>query len=214
MQKTTTPLATKSPFPQYALLAIICLAAALYQVRLTKDVLRDEKVDLPFFYPQMASASIDFSRSETMAGEGLHRSDMLIAINGRPYTGTAVLGQELAKATPGTSLAVTVRFFKSGVAVVHTVELPVTRSKNGAMAFALDLLLHIAMPVFCLLLGAWVVIARPRDLPAWLLFGLLLSFPQIFEIYKVPGWEPGFRELGMIYHTLLARAWPIFMCFF
>jgi phosphoserine phosphatase RsbU/P len=210
MQKIISPR-SQHPIVQYLLLAIICAAAVLYQVRFAKDILRDRKIDLPFFYPQMASASMDIVTPGATA-RGLHRGDILVAINGRPYTGTAVLGQEFAKALPGTSMAVTVRSSQSGVE--HIVQLPIGQSKGGAISLGFDILLYFAVPVFCLLLGAWAVIVRPKDLLAWLLLGLLLCFSQIFEEYKVPGWEPGFREMGMIYHALLARAWPIFMCLF
>jgi len=213
MQKTTTPRTTKPPLIQYVLLAIICLMAVLYHVRLAQDVLHGEKVDVPYFAPQTASASLE-RVTPAAAAAGLQSGDILVAINGRPYTGTAILAEESAKAQPGTSLAVTVRSPKPGAPEEHALQLPVTSSKARATAVGTDILIGFALPVFCILLGLWVVAARPRDPLAWLLLGLMLSFPQIFEVSTIAGWGPGLRELGMAYHNVLAGAWPILMYFF
>ncbi len=175
MQKTAIPQAAKSPVIQYALLAIISAVAVLYHVRLAKDILHGEKVDVPFFFPQSASATLGYVTAEAMA-LGLHRGDVLVAINGYPYTGTGVLGQELAKAKPGTSLAVTVRSLKSDVTAEHTVQLPVTQGKGGAMSLGVDLLLHFAVPIFCVLLAVWAVAVRPRDLPGF--------FSVFFSVFR------------------------------
>src|SRR5260370_16866331 len=78
--------------------------AALYHVRLAQDVVHGEKVDVPYFAPQAASAALE-RVTPAAAAAGLQSGDILMAINGRPYTGTAILADESAKTQPGTSLA-------------------------------------------------------------------------------------------------------------
>lgn len=213
MQKAPIPHAARFSLVQYVLLAIISAAAILYHVRLAKDVLHVAKVDVPSFSTKPASAELDAVSPDAEAA-GLHRGEVLVAINGRPYTGTAVLVEESSKATPGSSLAVTVRSSKAGAATERTVQIPVTSRKSRALSLGIDLIVGFALPIFCVPLGIWVVAARPRDPLAWLLLGLMLSFPQLFDISTFPGWGPGLRELGATYHTMLNHAWPTFMYLF
>ncbi|HTD21207.1 MAG TPA: SpoIIE family protein phosphatase [Terriglobales bacterium] len=211
MQKTTTPRAIKPPLIQYVLLAIICVMAVLYHVRLAQDILHGERVNVPFLLPQAASAALAYAAPGAV---GLHSGDILVAINGRPYTGTAVLVEESAKTQPGTSLAITVRSPGPGAPGERTVQVPVTWGKPRAAFLGIDVVVGFVMPIFCLLLGIWVAAARPRDPLAWLLLALMLSLPQVFELATIAGWGPGIRELAMAYHAVLAGAWPIFMYLF
>src|ERR1700693_4183077 len=50
--------------------------------------------------------------------------------------------------------------------------------------------LHMIIPLFCLGLGYWVVLARPRDLNAWLIL-ILLSFPGSFIAVSTENCWPG-----------------------
>jgi sigma-B regulation protein RsbU (phosphoserine phosphatase) len=211
MQKTILHGA-KSPKVQYVLLAIISAAAIIYHVRLAQDILHDEKVHVPFFAPEPASAMLGTVSPDAEAA-GLHRGDILVAINGRPYTGTAVLAEESARANPGTSLAITVRSPRPG-STEHTVQIPVTWSKTHAWSLGTDVLVGLALPIFCVLPGIWVVVARPRDPLAWLLLGVMLSFSQLFLLPTLPSWGPGLREFGGAYNKMLSSAWPILVYLF
>src|SRR5260370_39077021 len=111
--------------------------AVLYHVRLAQDVVHGEKVDVPYFAPQTASASLE-RVTPAAAAAGLQSGDTLVAINGRPYTGTAILAEESAKAQPGTSLAVTVRSAKTGAPKEHKLQRPVTSTKSQATAVGND----------------------------------------------------------------------------
>jgi sigma-B regulation protein RsbU (phosphoserine phosphatase) len=195
------------------MLRYICLAAVfagvlLYQVRLALDISQAEKVDVPFIAPATASASLE-TVSPGAERAGLHRGDVLLAINGKPYTGTAVLENAVAQARPGQNVYVSVR----SATGVHTVALPATQGQSRIPKIVLDVLLEIAMPTVCLLLGCWVVLARPRDTLAWLLLVVLLGFSQILGAHKIEGWGPGWRELGMFYSQTLAVLWPASMFF-
>jgi sigma-B regulation protein RsbU (phosphoserine phosphatase) len=141
---------------------------------------------------------------------GLRPGDVLLAVDGIPYTGTSVLGEALAKARPGDAIHFTVQ---SGSGV-HTVTLPVTRDASSLSKISYDLLLNVAMPMGSILLGFWVVLVRPRDRLAWLLLGLLLSFSQLLDAHKLEGWPSGLREVAMGYHVALGATWPIFMLLF
>jgi len=81
---------------------------------------------VPKFAPADGSAALRFVDARASAA-GLRRGDILVAINGRPYTGDLLLFEALRSARPGESLAVTVRSPDAGGAE-HTVYLPVAQA--------------------------------------------------------------------------------------
>jgi phosphoserine phosphatase RsbU/P len=199
---------TKRPSLHYIALGALFVIAILYQARLTPDIIQGERVDVPFF--SVATANLDVVSPEAERA-GLHRGDTLLAINGQPYTGTAMRAQAFVNAKPGDTIRLTVRT-KSRV---REIDLSATAGVRQPSKVAFDLLLNVVMPIGCILLGSWVVLMRPRDKLAWLLLGLLLCFSQVVgPDYMVESWGPGLRESAMIYHMGLAVAWPIFMFLF
>ncbi len=197
------------PTLQYLCLAILFTGAILFQVRYARDIWREEKIDLGFVAPATASASLEIVRP-TAEKLGLHTGDILLAVNGQKYTGSALLSEAYAKARPGDHIDLTVRS-SSGE---HTVVLPVTPGTNPAAQVLFDVLLNIAAPIGCILLASWVVLVRPRDGLAWILLGLMFGFSQLFSAFKIESWGPGYRDVAMAYHSALGAGWPIFMFLF
>jgi sigma-B regulation protein RsbU (phosphoserine phosphatase) len=70
------------------------------------------------------------------------------------------------------------------------------------------------LPAVSLLLGFWVAFRRPRDPMAWLLLGLMMSFPHILATSVVEGWPPGWREAGLLYELTLGAVFPIIIFLF
>ncbi|MGH9655011.1 MAG: SpoIIE family protein phosphatase, partial [Bryobacteraceae bacterium] len=69
------------------------------------------------------------------------------------------------------------------------------------------------IPLFCLLLGYWVALARPFDLNAWLVL-LILSYPESLMSSSVYQWWPGiwlvlrlYWHLGLLVSASLALFW-------
>jgi sigma-B regulation protein RsbU (phosphoserine phosphatase) len=200
---------------RYVLLAIIFAVAAAYQTGQTLDIIHGLKVSIPYFAMQDAGPRVEGVKPHTEA-DGLRRGDIVIAINGRPNTGGAVLAQEEVKATPGTDLVLTVSEpnRESGQEQVRTIYLPVTRASRKISESAVPIVLLIIIPAICIILGCWVVLVRPRDRLAWLLLALLLGFTQLFGERDTQAWPPIIREAAMSYHIALATSWPIFMFLF
>jgi sigma-B regulation protein RsbU (phosphoserine phosphatase) len=198
-----------SPVFQYVCLAVLFAGAMLFQVRYGRDIWHEEKIDLGFVAPATASASLEIVRPSAEK-LGLHTGDILLAVNGQKYTGSALLSEAYAKARPGDHIDLIVKS-SSGE---HTVVLPVTPGTTPAAQVLFDLLLNNVAPTGCVLLGAWVVLVRPRDRLAWILFGLMLCFSQLFASFKIESWGPGYRDVAMAYHTALGASWPIFMFLF
>src|SRR5579863_2298636 len=212
MQTPPSKVTAKPPILRYICLAALLLGVLLYQARVAIDILPGQKVSVPSIEPATASASLETVSPEAEKA-GLHRGDTLLAINGKPYTGTLVLGMAIARARPGQSVYVTVR----SAAGVHTVALPATPGQNRISDTVLNVLVGIVMPTVCLLLGCWVVVARPRDMLAWLLLAVLLGFSELLGVHNIESWGPGWRELGKLQTLgiapLLAILWPVSMFF-
>ncbi len=204
---------TTRPTFRYALLAFLFVITVVYQVRYIHDILRDEAIEIPLLLPGSANNKIVFT-TPAAARAGIHPGDLLVAVNGVPYTGTEQLGDALAHATPGVPIPVTIISSDPLRPGERTVSLPITRSRVVFWEVASDLLLHFVLPAVSLVLGFWVALVRPRDHLAWLLLLVMMSFPHILETYKEWGWGRGWREAGMLYHTSLEFTFPIVMFLF
>ncbi|MGA7077155.1 MAG: SpoIIE family protein phosphatase [Terriglobales bacterium] len=200
---------SSTPLLQYVCLAILFAGAMLFQVRYAQDIWRGEGVAAPFVMPASGSASLEIVRPDA-AKLGLHPGDILLAVNGQKYTGTAILAEAYAKARPGDQIELRVK----SSAGERSVVLPVARGTTPLSMVTFDVFLNIVAPLGCVLLGCWVVLVRPRDRLAWILLGLLFGLSQVFSSFKIEGWGRGYRDVGMAYHTTLAAAWPIFMFLF
>ena len=202
----------KRPLFRYAVLVLLFAITMAYEVRYTRDILRGERVDIPFFVAEAATNRIGLATPDAQRA-GIHAGDELRAIDGVPYTGTSVLGDARARARPGVPMMLTLR--SPGPArSERTVSAAVTEGKRKFWDITGDLGLHFVLPALCLLLGFWVAFMRPRDPMAWLLLAVMMSLPHIFETYAVQGWGPGWREAAMLYHATLDFAFPIALFLF
>jgi sigma-B regulation protein RsbU (phosphoserine phosphatase) len=197
------------PVLQYVCLAVLFAGAMLFQVRYAVDIWRGEKISAPFIYPAGASASLEIVKPDAVK-LGLHAGDTLLAINGQKYLGTALLSETYAKVRPGNRIDLSVR----SASGEHSIALQVTAGTTPLVRVVFDVLLDIAAPIGCVLLGSWVVLVRPRDRLAWILLGLMFCFSQFFSSFKIESWGPGYRDVAMAYRTLLSAGWAIFMFLF
>jgi phosphoserine phosphatase RsbU/P len=134
---------------------------------------------------------------------GLSNGAFLLAVNGVPFTGIAQTHDLLRYANPGQIIRFSVRAPSGKVQ-----EIPIRLaslegpglSLGGYIAFLTPIL---GVPLLGLLIGYWVVAARPRDLNAWLVL-LLLAFPETaFGNLDWSFWpEPWYILLGL-WHLLV-----------
>ena len=214
---TRPPLAAR-PIASYVALGAVFIAAVAYQVRFLKWQFpgwfgQGDAAAWPFVLfvqpsPPTSAIVVGFL-SPGAKHAGLREGDNLLAVNGRPLRGTAVYGEEMAKAHAGDLLGVTVRAGDSqSPGSERSVALVLEAKRQVALAVALTL--FVAMPAFCILLGFWVAAARPRDSRAWLLLALLLCLATLWEP-GLEGWGRGVRDLAEVYHTFFHSAWPVWM---
>ena len=204
------------PIVQYIVLSILFIAACAYQVRATifafPGFLDPQAAAWPFV-PDYSNGQpkVEFAHTNTIEA-GIHNDDVITAVNGRPFTGLAVYGEEISKAKPGELFEVTVRSPNSTAERTIGVTLPAPpRQLNWAVA--LVGMLKIVLPVFSILLGFWVAFVRPRDLSAWLLLGVLLGLCNIYSA-GTESWGPGIRDIAEFYRFGCNSMWPVFMLYF
>jgi sigma-B regulation protein RsbU (phosphoserine phosphatase) len=117
---------------------------------------------------------------EEALAAGLKPLDTVLTINGQPYTSRSVLLAQTRLFSPGDSMTVTYRRGDDGPVQSATIHLaPVLPQKLSPFAIAARLTFA-ALPFFCLLVGLWVVFARPRNPHAWLILGILGYFDALF----------------------------------
>jgi phosphoserine phosphatase RsbU/P len=135
---------------------------------------------------------------------GLAKGDRLVEVNGEPYRGHNQIVEIVgaggrASAHPNDLLDVVVRKPDGTLhtAQVHTVagRLPTTGDLLAVAA------IEVVPPLVCLLVGYWVVAARPRDWNAWLLLVLL----TLTEVYFLPAqwWPDGWLVFLGSWYTVL-----------
>jgi phosphoserine phosphatase RsbU/P len=206
---------------QYALLFLLFVPTVVYQWQVFHHgfvrLVHPDRVVVPPIFPKTASAEIREVDSRAAAA-GIHIGEVLVAVDGRPYTGSAVLGEELARRHAGDSLPVVVRGKQPG-SPDRVVTIPLV-ARGGGLTGGLSLSLNLALavlfiftPATCSILGFLVAAVRPRDPLAWLLLALLLSFGTLvgMEVALLPAWV---RTFAMVYRTATAATWPIWMFLF
>ena len=201
----------------YLWLALLFAISAAYQVRATlysfPYYFHVPAVTWPF-HPNYSHGEPHLSFVIPAAAEArVKENDVLVAVNGQPFTGLAVFGEAMRHAKPGDTLNVSVRSPEDSSPHTAAILLqPRTASTNGLANISV-LSVKLVMPLFCLLLGVWVVVARPRDISAWLLFLTLQFFSTYFSV-GIESWGPVVRDVAEIYRIGLTTAWPIFMLLF
>ncbi len=168
---------------QYFLLAVVAALALLHAYSgalLNYDLLAhgDTLARSPF---QSSFPKEDIAgNSEEVSAAGLKPSDTILSINGQPYTGRWVILDQIRHASSGDSMAVTYRRGPTGPIQSTTIRLaPVHPQKLSSFEIAVNLTFAV-LPFLCLLIGLWVVFARPRNPLAWLILGILSYFDPLF----------------------------------
>jgi sigma-B regulation protein RsbU (phosphoserine phosphatase) len=208
----------KNRYLYYVPLALLLAIAATYQARFIQGRVDYIRGVNDRFRPPVATSGFNPTIIYTAAEAeqaGIHKGDILLAVEGQPYTGPAPIWDRIYAARPGDSMALTVRHTENESATAEEVkQVQLARGEPepfDVWGLLYMLVLTMAVPIFCLLLGFGVTVLRPRDRLAWLLLGLMLSFAQIIPGIDYTAWKGWGRDLMVAYKTFAQSAWPLWM---
>jgi len=207
----------------YAALALLFAIVATYRVfdfseRVGDLIHGQEHVREPFDIdlPEFSLSDV----SEEAATAGLRRKDVIRSIDGRPVRPlVADLWVPLRKARAGDRLAVGYWRPDTPDGETRTASITLMPLRTGAvplMEWASFVLVGVALPLFCTMLGFWVAAVRVTDARAWLLLLLVLSVPEFGGGYLrfLGGRENWFQPIAVAYQPLAANLWPTAMLLF
>jgi sigma-B regulation protein RsbU (phosphoserine phosphatase) len=201
----------------YLLLALLFSITVAYQARFSAETVRDlsdpaSQAEAPFFVSR-TGFRVRGVRPEAHEA-GLRDGDTMVAVDGKPFRGFSSLAVPVAAHRPGDGLVVRVQRGEQEIDL--TVRLvPDTGGRlQGIGGAAFSLWRGVAMPWFCLLAGFWVALARPRDLRAWLVLALMLSYAHLARSPNLMAWEDGLRPLAVGVHEFWNSTWALWILLF
>ena len=187
MKKRRRPRKTTSPNALRALLVLYALASLGYWLTGVLDLWQirvhwDQRVEAPFRF-DLDTHIVESVESEAKAA-GLNKGDRIDGLNGGGYTGLAQWSEILSDGHPGDTLDV--EFARpDGSQKTGTITMEHAPyfygSTPAVMVYWEEFLLAGLMPLTCLGMAYWVVLARPLDRNAWLLL-VLLTFPSALVV--------------------------------
>ncbi|GGG99881.1 hypothetical protein GCM10011586_14330 [Silvibacterium dinghuense] len=139
----------------------------------------------------------------------------ITGFNGAPYTGLSQWSEIVETARPGDTLDI--EFLapggKAGMVTITLAPLPAAHVGIARWAVLLsDGFVDLVLPLACLGIGFWVVLAKPQDRNAWLVL-LLLTFPSVFTIDAAHATGLGLGLRGLWYETMQIMASPVLLLF-
>ena len=211
-----TRLPAQRPVYHYVALAGLLVVAGAYHALVARDIFREMFYPGSIYAPPFEVSPITSTINDTGSGAkaGVRKGDVLLSVDGVPYKGTHVVDEALAIPPTDHTLTVTVRSAGAGgPSGERTLRVPLQNLREAGSDIIFRLIVNVAMPRFCLILGFWVAAVRPRDRLAWLLLGLMLGFPHLLDV-PTGAWGPGVRDAARAYHVLAGHFWPIAMLLF
>ena len=171
-------------YGSYAFLVPICAAALFYQVAASIVAAR-----VALYGSSMADAPFTTANNGTVGSvntaaqsAGIHLGDRVLSFDGRSLTNDRDLFEVVAHHRPGDVLNVTEVPKGQTRARNITIRIPAiadSRPTVGELIFAFVI---IAVKLFCVLIGVYIVARLPRDKRAWIAFGLMLSLSQALNL--------------------------------
>jgi phosphoserine phosphatase RsbU/P len=200
--------------------AALFLIAVGFQIRFTVESIDTQlhltkRARLPFTISH-AEGKIARAEPETKQA-GLADGDQPVEVDHHRIRGMGGLAETIREHRAGDSVNVVAtrdgRPILASIRLAAISEKPLPAREWIAISF-----LNYLTPWFCIALGFFVAFIRPRDLLAWLLLMLMLSFSQVAQgdafRSMLQGWHGWIRPLAMFYFTALNGSWGLWMMLF
>jgi hypothetical protein len=216
----------------------IAVFALVYQIRYSLATIEASQTFLfvPFrlkpFTNVIDSVTMAAKQGEVSEGIGIRRGDELIAINGRPFVGQAVLSQELRRARQYLDSINILPPIQANEAILRWPFSVTVRSGAGERTTPVyfanctcgnlnvrQVVWYSLLPsAFCVLIGLVVVVKGPRSPETWAFLGLMLCLSQVqvapflFGDWSLAAgpmeWRDWFRVPALVYQSFFSLSWP------
>ncbi len=205
---------------------VLCLA---FQLRLSADWLFREATESelprrPFvvrFFDHIGE--VDFAFPEAREA-GLAKDDLLVAIDGQPYTGAGTYYRALDTHQTGGILRLRIR--RASEPADRDVEIRLGPTAGEGQSWSPSDLVSLGVtqiftPLLSLGLGLLVLVRRPLASISWAVFAFLVSFSILAAgglsydpIRMICQWEPGLRALALGHVAAWYFLWPVLLFVF
>jgi sigma-B regulation protein RsbU (phosphoserine phosphatase) len=169
----------KSAAGLYLLLVVFAAISMIYYITgalaLRQEFFHASRYAREPFDFQDDGETIKALRIEATAA-GLSNGNVLVALDGIPFTGYAQVHDLLRRTKPGEAVEVSVRSSAGTVRQARIRVAPLEGPDFSIGQYITFLTPVLGVPLLGLIVGYWVVAARPHDLNAWLVL-FLLAFP-------------------------------------
>lgn len=152
---------------------------ACYSYRVLAFYIAPEAVARAPFTTNTAGVVTD--REQEASQAGIRSGDRVRSIAGSPFDGYEVLYRYLVRHSPGRVMPVSL--IRGGRPIAAQVPLqPVVSQPFPVSVWLMIVIVFVAAPCVALALGALLLVARPYDIRAWIVFGMMLTFSQLFHV--------------------------------
>ncbi len=190
----------------YLLLAILVAGSTLFYVASTAAIFDS------FLNPNRARPPLEYSHNAHFLVQplpesrraGMEAEDDVISVNGVPFTGMAGLIGQTFHAQPGQAIDILYRDRAGQTRMAHVGLMAHRTVPPTVSGWLINIILVLLFPAFCLLLGYWVVLARPLEWNAWFLLGIMNVVPVYIGR---TGYFPGFLAPFTIFWQIFATQW-------
>ena len=134
----------------------------------------------------------------------MQAGDDVLSVNGVPFTGMAELIRQTFYAQPGQTIAIAYRNAAGGIDTAQVTLMARRRGPPTISGWLINIILRLLFPAFCLLLGYWVVLARPLEWNAWFLLGIMNVVPAFLG---QTAYFPGFLTPFTIFWQIFSVQW-------
>ena len=178
---------------------LLCFAAVAIYVHLSSMNARYAAINSEYSIPFSLGDDVIYVKP-ALKEQGLHIGDKILSVNGEAFPGPAAAA-EFKKARTGVPLGLHVlRPEKEGISSQEfdiTVQPEkVVHDLNFQLRYVVGFLFTYVMPIFCILLGFWVLFLRIDDPLAWILLFLLLGLASLgLEGYSKGNVVFSFRQI-------------------
>ena len=191
----------------YLLLAILAVGSTLFYVASTAatfdSFLNANRARLPLDYSHSARFLVQPLPESRRAG--MQAEDQVLSVNGAPVYRHGRADSPDLSCSSGADRCHRLSQYSGGNA--HRAGWADGAANGLALRFTgwlINIVLVLLFPAFCLLLGYWVVLAKPFDWNAWFLLGIMNVVPAF--IGRV-GYFPGFLAPFTIFWQIFAFQW-------